>query len=315
MNNGTDKIVQVRAVRDLGGLLNATFMFIRHEFSSFFPAILFIAGPFFIAGGIFIGFYFEEVFSNMGSFGSVSATRIADPFGMMFNSLVSAALNLFGVLALMAVVLGYFKLYIYEERTKIPLNEVFQSVLKQVLPLLGYNLLLGLLFAGAYLIILLPAVISPFITLALILLSIIPFIYFIVSLILGPQALIFEKRSIFDAMKRSFQLVKGYWWPTLGYSIVTYLIAATLSGIFFLPLYIQIMLTGIFSIDVMAEPSTFDSILRTLFGILAALGSLFTAIFYIMFTFHFFNLVERKEAPTLMNRLDEMESEMDKGNE
>jgi hypothetical protein len=60
---------------------------------------------------------------------------------------------------------------------------------------------------------------------------IIPGIYLLVSLYFGDAALLAEDRRGYKALSRSFELVRGRWWPTFGALVVSFLLTNIVSRI------------------------------------------------------------------------------------
>jgi hypothetical protein len=60
---------------------------------------------------------------------------------------------------------------------------------------------------------------------------IIPAIWLFVAWSLAVPALLFERVGAFKALRRSFRLVRGRWWPTFGALVVAYLLASILGGL------------------------------------------------------------------------------------
>lgn len=72
-------------------------------------------------------------------------------------------------------------------------------------------------------------------------LLVIPGIIVIVRLLLASPAVMVEDNSATDAMRRSWRLVKGFFWKTLGVSLLTTLIGGIVQGVFDIPfnVYVQ----------------------------------------------------------------------------
>jgi hypothetical protein len=60
---------------------------------------------------------------------------------------------------------------------------------------------------------------------------IVPGIWLLVAWALAVPAMLFERVGPFKSMGRSFRLVRGRWWPTLGALLVAYLLAGIVGGI------------------------------------------------------------------------------------
>jgi|SRR5579884_2614799 len=60
---------------------------------------------------------------------------------------------------------------------------------------------------------------------------VLPGIFLLVRLLFIPQAVVLERKSIFGAFDRSWQLVSGSWWRVFGIGLVLFLIVAVISGV------------------------------------------------------------------------------------
>ena len=143
-------------------------------------------------------------------------------------------------------------------------------------------------------------------------LFILPGIYMIVILTFVPIVRLCEKGSFFSAISRARQLISGSWWSTLGLLLVLYIIQTVFSFIFQLPssiLTFFVIFTGAMEgggdVSNMNSMSQFP-ILTAILAIIAALGYFAYAITVVGITFQFFSLVEKKEAASLVDRVESL---------
>jgi ACR3 family arsenite efflux pump ArsB len=80
-----DKI-ELRKVRDFGGLLNVTFDFIKQNFKLLFKSNLLIAAPFILLAGVFMGIYQSSLF-NFSTNPDLEKIGIPFLFAMLFMML------------------------------------------------------------------------------------------------------------------------------------------------------------------------------------------------------------------------------------
>ncbi len=113
-----------------------------------------------------------------------------------------------------------------------------------------------------------------------------------------------EENSLFEAMGRSWDLTKGYWWQTFGGIIIIGLISYGLTFAFTLIniWIIQSLFTGFLDSNMLMY-----RLYMVLFQMVTLVIGIFTQFFTHSFlTLQYFNLVERKEAPELMARIGEI---------
>jgi hypothetical protein len=114
-----------------------------------------------------------------------------------------------------------------------------------------------------------------------------------------------EKLSFSDALRRSSNLIKDNWWFTFGLILVAGIIQGFLSFILYIPNYIVMFFVMFAGVD--SASSGFSRIIYMLTSIITSLSVLLYAINIIVVAFHYFNMVERKEAPGLLQKIDEIQ--------
>ena len=141
------------------------------------------------------------------------------------------------------------------------------------------------------------------ITLLVTVLLIIPGIYVSVALMIIYIVGLIEDKGFFDSMSRSFYLVKNKWWLTFGLLIVLSLIQGFLGFLFQVPQYIAMFVIAFNSVDGNGTDS-FTEIILIVTTIISTLNFIFYAISLVGIAFHYFSLVEQKEAKGLLDKID-----------
>jgi hypothetical protein len=83
----------------------------------------------------------------------------------------------------------------------------------RLLPLIGLAILVGIVVALGFVLLIIPGII------------------FLVFLSMAVPAFVVERLGITASMSRSWNLVKGYWWHTLGVIVVTWILAAVVTRV------------------------------------------------------------------------------------
>ena len=118
-----------------------------------------------------------------------------------------------------------------------------------------------ILVIAAYIVLLIPigilAAISPVLIFFGMLFLMCGIIYFFFGAALVFIIRAYEKKGFFEAVFRSFKLVKDKWWSTFGLIIVLYLIVGVSSYIFLIPWYAITVVSALHntSVDTFQEPS------------------------------------------------------------
>lgn len=272
--------IEFHRYRDFGQIINATFEFLRENFKQLAKAVIFLVGPFILLTGIFGGLYQKDLFSF------TSTTISLSEFGISFGLYI-----LFGVISVMilvSTVYSYLIIYIRNENVlPIEVDEVWvlvkSNIIKTVLFSIGYTI----------------------VTILASILLIIPGIYVSIALMIIYIVGLYEGKSFFDSMSRSFYLVKNKWWFTFGLLIVLSLIQGFLGFLFQIPQYIAMFVVAFNSAEGNATSSTTE-IIFIVTTIISSLNFIFYSISLIGIAFHYFSLVEQKEAKGLLDKIDSL---------
>lgn len=271
--------IELRKIRDFGAIISVTFEFIRQNFKLLFKSGLFIAGPFIFIAGIFLGMYQSAVL-NFASRPDLNS------LGLPFAAYIFFAM-LAGVV-LYIVVYSFVMLYEERGRGNFDLNDIWTKVKSNFWMMFftsigyGFFVLIGTIFL------------------------IVPGIYFAVTLSLIFIIRLKEGLGFFAAFDRCIKLISSNWWFTFGLIIVIGLIQGFIGFIFYIPNYIVMVVLTIAGMNSGSHSSSGD-IIFMITSIIASLNFLLYSISVIGITFHYYNLVERKEAPSLFEKIDSIE--------
>jgi hypothetical protein len=270
--------IEFRKVRDFGALLNVTFDYIRKNFKLLFKSNLFIASPFILLAGVFMGIYQSSMFS-------FAYDQDFESIGVPF--LLAMIFMIISFVIITVVTYSHLMIYKQSESVVFELDDVWQMVKKNFFLIfltgIGYTVLVGFGF----------------------LFLIIPGIYLSIALSLIFIVRLEEELGFFDAVSRCIKIIKDNWWFTFGIIVVVGMIQGFLMYALYIPNYIMMFVTAFTGID--SETSDVNRMLYILTSILSSLGALLYTISTIAIAFHYYNLVERKEAPGLLAQIDEIE--------
>jgi len=269
--------IEFRKVRDFGGLINVTFEYIKKNFKVLFKSNLLISAPAILLAGVFMGIYQSSMFSFASN---MDLEQIGIPFLLaMFFMVIS-------YLIITVVTYSHLLVYKHSESGVLELDDVWQMVKKNFFTILltgiGYTFIVG--FGFIFLII--------------------PGIYLSITLSLIFIVRLEEKLSFFDAVSRCTRLIKTNWWFTFGLIIVVGFIQGFLMYALYIPNYIVMFFVAFTGID--SESSGLNRVLYIISSIIASLGTLGYVISTIAIAFQYYNLVERKEAPGLLQQIEEI---------
>ena len=245
----------------VGEILDASFKVVRQSFGTLAGCVLVVALPLNIINTLITASTSENAFNldSATTTGDVSTgTALA---GSLLTTVLSLVLT---TLAAAACFRAVSSVYLGEQPT---VGESLSFAASKLVPLI----LLSILFTIG----LIPAFI----------LLILPGIWLAVAWSVGFPAMLSEGLGPVAALGRSFQLVKGRWWPTFGAVLVMYLIVIVISGI----LGVLFGATLIASLDSEAVAAVIYTIVNTLSSLITL--PLFAAVLTIIY----FDLRVRKE--------------------
>jgi hypothetical protein len=267
--------IEFRKVRDFGGLLNVTFDYIKKNFKVLFKSNLLISSPAIILAGVFMGLYQSSMF-NFTDYPDLQLIGI--PF------LLAIFFMIISYLIITVVTYSHLMIYKQTEKGSFDIEDVWRMVKKNFFTILftgiGYTIAVGLGF----------------------IFLIVPGVYLSVALSFIFIVRLEEGLSFFDAINRCTKLVSGNWWFTFGLIIVVGIIQGFIQYILYVPNYIVMFFVTFTGIN--SESSSLSRTLYIISSIISSLGYLFSVISTIAIAFQYYNLVERKEAPGLLQQIE-----------
>lgn len=217
--------INFRKQRELGDIITDTFKFLRQNFKPLFKDIFKITGPVFVILIFAIGYYsylgmdlMSNPFLSDGSDVNIEMYLIS--LFILFSALVAFYVLMYNT------VLHYIKSYI-ENAGVVDHTKVFRGVKNDFGRMLGLLLLVGI------------------ITVAGLLVCILPGIYLWVPLSLAPAMMVFTRTSVLDSISYSFSLIKDNWWMTFFTLFVITLLLYFISMVFQFPLMVYFFIKAL----------------------------------------------------------------------
>lgn len=310
------KTIKFRKERNFSEKLNATFAFISEQFKPIGTNILLIAGPFALLAGICYSLYQSYTFDAAFSGNLGTAAQSAPNVGLMgLGVLGMLVFSMIAFTLVVAIMMQHIRLYIAEGHSRINTEFMWRNIWKDFFSVLGTSVVIILLFSALMAAIFIPLVLlaagsgSGAVAIGLATLSFLFFIFLIspAFLLLYPIRSI-EGKGIFQALIRLFRLISGKWLSTAGLVIMMYIIQMVIATVFALPMYVLIFMKAMHATDPEAAlqvSSSTENILFSLAGGFSMLGSFaLYGLVMIAVTFQYFNLVERRDATGLLERID-----------
>lgn len=306
-NNYTQE-ADYRRERDFGAKVGATFEFVAAQFRPLVKCLAYFVLPGALLGGIGLGLFMSKFMSFMPQAGRMgSGGRLAAGYpGNLFTGTSSVGLGLgtlgflLAFLLLSSTVYGFVRVRLdTPAHETVQPSQVWALVWPRLGKVLGAWLLLGLitvvgmgvlggalsLLGPGFVVLLFPVLLWVGVCLSL---------YF--------PALWMEDDGVLSALRRSFYLIKGKWWSTLGLYMIISFITGVMNYIFIIPFY------GLMVGRMLLHWSGFDSEILSIAAMsIYALGWIFTAVLpLVAMLFQYFNLVERREGVGLRQLVSQL---------
>jgi phosphate/sulfate permease len=133
---------------------------------------------------------------------------------------------------------------------------------------------------------------------------IIPGIYIAYKLSLAPVIFIVEEEPIGEALSKSWDATRDYWWFTFGMALVMGIIMNFASYIFVVPMYILI---GIVSFSTGTNDVTgISTIISVLYGLSVVVPALLYCMPITSKALVYFNIQERKTGRSMMDKIESL---------
>jgi hypothetical protein len=280
--------IELRRTRDFSEKINATFEFIRQNIKPLAKSLIYISGPFILLQGFFNGFYQKQALGD----GGLNALNALEMFNSSSDLIMWLGLTyifiLLGYISSIIVVYEFMRLYETKQNPEtIDVPEVWEGVKENYLPMVGASIVVFFLIVFATLLLILPG------------------IYVAIAFSLIAPIIIIEKKGLGEALGRCFKLITEKWWSTFGLIFVTSLISGVMALIFVIPQSVFSAILVLHGKDAVDQAPLWQQAGMVVSSMIYSFGAnLLQSIVFVAIAFQFYNLIERKEAKGLMNKLE-----------
>lgn len=269
MNNTLPKKLNLREKRTFSEMISMTFEFIKVNIRIISRSFLIFALPLIVLGSL-VSYLFGLSSSSVG----------VNSLGNIFT----IAGTLFYSLSLNVIVSRYADM---ENPSELTISDIWKQISQNIVAYIGGSFIVGIIVILAFIMLVVPGI---YVGIAS------SFTFFII---------VHEHKGSTDSLKRSFDLVKGYWWGTFGFLFIMMLIQVTI-------MYSLIVPLAFLSIWI-ARPLASGGVNEG-YTILIGLITLVSALFYTFISFilnvavavKYFSIVEEKENTGLQEEIDAM---------
>lgn len=313
--------IEFRKVRDFGDVINVTFAFLRQNLSVLGKSLLLIVGPVALLGGLSsIGFWNEMSFDPAASEDAMIEELNYGVFGLSYMFFL--LMSMLSYILAITVVNGYMLLYEADGGAGITLQDVVQVVKARFWDMIVTAIFAFVLYMASVMIFVIPlslialnastatTVVAGLLLFVFMIAWMVGFFYFIVLAGLLFPARMHEKNRLLGALARCRYLIKGNYGHTLAVLVVSTLLTMVLGLVFSVPSYLIAFMGGLHAIS--EGDSAWMQYPLMLVSVVGTLGSsLLYAIPAAAMGMQYFSLVEQKEKAGLMQRIDELDPEVD----
>lgn len=304
--------MQLLKTRNFTDVINDTLGFIKLNIKPMLQVILFLVLPILVFGCFFFSRYFTAI---MGVAGHTDPTAVTQA---IMGSVGSIALGYIGIIigsvCLYLTVTEAFLKYEASETGVIEASDIFDGIKKDFLRFIGFSFAFGVIVITVFsLIIGLIAGVavagSGGIAALLGFVAFFAFFYGMIAIIFTPFIYMRERNGIFNALSRSFYLIKGHWWQTFGVIFVVYMIMYFASLIFIIPFYAMFFASLLHGISGGGAPSFEMSSWGTVAFVFMMCGvTIMASMIHVAVAMQYYSLVEKKEGVDVMQQIENIGS-------
>ncbi|MBU0489764.1 MAG: hypothetical protein KKA07_01630 [Bacteroidetes bacterium] len=287
--------------RDFGEIFNATFDILRTDYRFILRVLLMYAGPFLLISAI-LGAYYQQNSFQMFQFknGGVDLNM----FTWVYLATILA--GLVSNVMLVGTIASYMKLYKENGAGNFAPEDVWKTVSKSFFPLFGTVVLMILMMVvPVFILLVLGALLGAVGVLFMMLVVMVFLAYLGPSVSLAFVAQVCERLNPGEAIGRSFKITHTAWWWNFLLIIVFFLIAYLAGLIIQIPQVVMTMSSMMHGFDG-GDPSNSGMVFIIVSTVCTFLSSIVMSIPYFGLSIHYFSLVEKKESPSLHNKINDI---------
>lgn len=261
--------IELRETRRIGDIIGDSIQFIKQNFKDIVKNIVLVALPFFVITALLLALRHFTTFKGYAT--------ILYAIGIISAFLVISLFN--------GIICEYIVLYVKNDNQPPALDILLKALKRDTGMIIITNIINTILifFLFGFLII--------------------PGVYAMLPLSMIMIIRINERTGYFAAMDKSFRLIAGNWWRTLGMYIVLLVVMILLVTILFLPI---IILGGVGSLYNIEPKGDYAPLARAAFDFFNQLGNILYIILITGSAFLYYSLSEKKEGTGLLERIKKL---------
>jgi len=285
----TESKINFKQVREFGDIFNATFTFIRENFKNIIIPLLIYVGPLVAIFGVLYAILLTK-YLGLGAFKGGIMQYNTFNFGLdasLYLMVIMLLAILFFTL-LVGIIYSYIIFYIEKGKDNFTHSDIFNNALKYFFQILATNIITGIFVVVGSIFCFLPG------------------IYLGISMSFMTFIVMYEKKGVGHALKRTFEIANAKWWWNLLIIFIFSIITGIIGNVLGLPFMIIQFLFQFGALDMQYADILYMFSLSGTYVI----SYLTYTIIFVAIAFQYFSIVEEKEAPDLHDRMSQIGQEI-----
>lgn len=271
--------------RDFSDVLNTSFRFIRQEFKQLYGLVLLYTIVPLIGTSLMAVFYTTDVWQVYFNGLLNSTPGIEAPNFWIYGLMM--LINFISYVLIVGITYEYMAMYNKHGRGNFTTSDVVRALGKDFIPIIGYNLLVGIVLIFAFMFFIIPGV----------------YMSVPLSMIIIVKAV--ERNGFSVNWGRCFKLIKDNWWITFAIILVAYLIITMASMVFALPMAFYGIIQGL-TIAQNGAPEM-NTVALGIFSLISTIGGyLLYVVFYVIIGFQYFSLSSTDGSKSIMDKINQI---------
>jgi len=273
--------------RDFGGVLNATFVFLKQESALFFKTLLtYTAIPIVASIALFAYVMTQAINGQIESI--INSPDPSTVLMFIIPVVILWFLLIITQILVVALTNGYLKLYKEKGKGNFSVSEVGQIAARNFFPIIGYGIVVSIPIIVGFLLFILPG------------------IYLAVTLNFILIIMFIEDKGLSKNFSRCFEVIRNNWWVTFGLLFVASIIINVVIQVFYIPMqvYLQMKMLTIAETGDLSQLNI--PLVIITFVLLMVGGTYLQSFMYLVTGLQYFSLNEADGSTTILDRINKI---------
>ena len=286
-----DKVFVFNKERSIGEVISAGFQFYKMQFKPFMKYVLLYGGIPMVLLTLFYFLFFDQLFTSGLSDNPYAYRNPVDTvltwayFGNIFFSIIAGA-------SIPTAIFTFISLFVKSDDGQVDKTDFRKLFFRKFFPVMGAIVLIWIAISLGFMVFLIPGI----------------YLFTVFSTVL--VIIIHEDMGIGSAISRSFEVIRGNWWPTFFLGLITLLMVVVIAYA------VALLLIGgvgfVAGTTGFIDDPTYVTVFASVTGVLTMVIYGFASfLIFIFVALQYFSLVEKTDAPSLNQRIESITSELE----